>query len=245
MNKQIIYFLSLLLLSMNISADQPDWNSYDKLLKHYITQKTVEGIPLNYLNYQGLFQSPLFSEVVNTIESFPVKTLVTKDEKLSFYINAYNIFAIKVVHDHWPLKSIKDAGSWISPVWKKAAGRLDGKAISLDEIEHKILRPMGEPRIHFAIVCASLSCPDLRNEAFNIDHLDAQLNDQVKAFLHNPKKGLNIEGNTAKISKIFDWFEEDFEAQGGIKSFIKKHLPQANFDEVDPDLVYDWSLNGI
>ena len=244
MNKQIIYFLSLLLFSMNISAAQPDWNNYDKLLQRYLTQKTVKGIQLNYLNYQDLFQDPLFSEVVNTIESFPTKTLITKDEKLSFYINAYNIFAIKVVHDNWPLKSIKDAGSWISPVWKKTAGKINGQAISLDEIEHVILRPMGEPRIHFAIVCASLSCPDLRNEAFNSDYLDVQLNDQVKAFLQNPKKGLKIEDNTAKISKIFDWFEVDFKAQGGIKTFIKKHLPQAKFDDVDPDLVYDWSLNG-
>jgi len=244
MHKKILYFLSLLLLSFNLSAAQPDWTSYTSLLEKHITPKTVSGIPLNYVNYQALFNDPLFPDVIAIIERFSTDTLTTKEEKLSFYINAYNIFAMKVVHDNWPLDSIKDAGSWISPVWKQTAGKINGKDISLGEIEHEILRPLGEPRIHFAIVCASLSCPDLRAEAFTVERLNEQLDDQTRTFLRNAKKGLKIKGSTAEVSKIFDWFEDDFKTLGGVKAFIKSYMPTLTVDDIDSDLPYDWSLNG-
>lgn len=114
------------------------------------------------------------------------------------------MLAIKTVLDHWPLQSIRDAGSFFSPVWKKPAGMVAGKVRSLHEIEHDILRAMHEPRIHFAIVCASVSCPDLRPEAYNAAQLDDQLDDQATIFLSRQQKGLRIEANGVQLSKIFD-----------------------------------------
>jgi hypothetical protein len=182
--------------------------------------------------------------VIQSIENFPTDTLVTNSEKLTFYINAYNIFAIKMIRDHWPIESITDAGNWFNPVWQKTVGRLNGKDITLHEIEHNILRPLGEPRIHFAIVCASLSCPDLRNGAYQLSRLDEQLDHQAKQFLRNSYKGSRQEGSTLRVSKIFDWFEEDFQQHGGVAAFVKKYLPQATFSDIAADLPYDWSLNG-
>jgi hypothetical protein len=244
MMARTLTLLTLLMTSLSLNAAQPDWSTYNQLLKRHVGAQVVNDIQLNYIDYRSLFKDPEFSALIETIENFPIQLLMTRQEKLVFYINTYNIFAMKVVRDNSPLKSIKDAGSWFSPVWNKAAGKLNGQRISLGEIEHKILRPLSEPRIHFAIVCASLSCPDLRREAFTIDNLDRQLDDQVLAFLNNPKKGLSMQGNTAVISQIFDWFEDDFKPLGGVGAFIQTYLPNTSFKDIEADLPYDWSLNG-
>ena len=244
MKNLLITLLLALLLSGNTYAAQPDWGPYHELLKRYVAEATIKGMGINAVRYSELKNDPAFTKVITMVENFPTNSLVTHDEKLAFYINAYNILAMKVVVAHWPVDSIQDVGNWLTPVWDKPAGRLNGQEISLGELEHKILRPLGEPRIHFAIVCASLSCPDLRTEAFQVDRLDAQLNDQTASFLHNPAKGLNVVGDTAEVSQIFDWFEQDFEPVGGVKAFIKTHFPQATFNKVESDLPYDWSLNG-
>ncbi len=147
--------------------------------------------------------------------------------------------------DNWPTTSIKNAGSFFSPVWDKPAGLLNGKIVSLSQIEHEILRPIGEPRIHLAIVCASVSCPDLRHEPYIAAKLNTQLDDQAKRFLNNSEKGLKIEKNVIHISKIFDWFEEDFKSRGGVKAFMqyyKKDLPDLKFQANIP---YDWDINGL
>lgn len=242
--KRIICFFAVLLLPFGLHAGQADWSTYNRLLQIHVTPKTVKGIKLNYVDYQSLFKDPDFQHVITYVESFPVNSLKTRDERLGFYIKAYNVFAIKVVRDYWPLKSIKDAGNWFSPVWDKVAGQLNGQDITLGEIEHKILRPMGEARIHFAIVCASLSCPDLRTEAYTADKLELQLRDQTVAFLTNPGKGLKLQGNTASVSKIFDWFEEDFSSAGGVRAFIQLNLPDIDLKTIEAQLDYDWSLNG-
>jgi hypothetical protein len=148
-----------------------------------------------------------------------------------------------MVIDHLPLTSIRDAGSLFSPVWKKPVGMLGGRMVTLDEIEHEILRPLGEPRIHFAIVCASLSCPDLRREAFTVPQLEAQLEDQTRRFLTNASKGLRVEGTQAQVSQIFDWFEEDFDSAGGVEAFVRRYRelpPQIRLRAAIP---YDWNLN--
>jgi Protein of unknown function, DUF547 len=171
--------------------------------------------------------------------------LSSREEKQAFYINAYNILALKMVADHWPAESIKDSGSLLSPVWDKPAGELGGKPGTLGELEHKILRPMGEPRIHLAIVCASVSCPDLRNEPYTAAQLNKQLDEQARNFLANPAKGLKIEKDALHVSQIFDWFEQDFAASGDVKGFIKKYKPDAPDLKIKANLPYDWAVNGL
>ena len=144
-----------------------------------------------------------------------------------------------MVTDHFPIESIKDLGSFFSPVWDKPAGNVAGKERTLNEIEHEILRKMDEPRIHVAIVCASVSCPDLRLEAFKVNSLNEQLDEQMKVFLKSSEKGMKIdnERNRVYLSSIFKWFEDDFKSRGGVLKFI------ANY--VSPDVEKKLTRSGI
>ena len=222
-----------------------DWRVYAELLDAHVSQGEINGTSLNVVNYSGIKSDARFQEVARQFASASEAGFQSKQEKLAFYINAYNFFAMKMVVDHWPLESIRDVGSWISPVWKKNVGVLAGREVTLHEVEHEILRKLDEPRIHFAIVCASVSCPDLLAEPYRGDTLDEQLEQQTLAFLNNEKKGLRIEKQEIRLSKIFDWFEDDFESVGGIESFVRQYKPSlpSGFD-VETDIHYDWALNG-
>jgi hypothetical protein len=244
--RYFIFILSLLagtvIYMPAVQAATPDWSAYDRILAQHLAE--VGGnIRFTGINYPALRADRDFSEAVRVIADYPLSQLKTPEERLSFYINAYNILAIKTVLDHWPLNSIKDAGSWLKPVWDKPAGRIGGRSVSLDEIEHRILRPMGEPRIHFAIVCASISCPDLRREAYRAEKLEQQLDDQVRKFLSNPGKGLRIENGTIRISQIFDWFEDDFAKAGGVAAFLERYASIPPKHRITADLPYNWKLN--
>lgn len=244
MKKIFILFL-LFFYSAFVFAVEPSVDLYAQLLDKYVKAETHHETTLNWVNYSGLKQDPDFNKLVQAFSRFSPETLEGEKEKLAFYINAYNILAIKTIVDHWPVESIKDVGSFIRPVWKKEAGEIGGKKISLNEIEHKILRPMGEPRIHLAIVCASISCPDIRNEPYTAEKLDNQLDDQARKFLSNSQKGLLIEGNTARVSKIFDWFEDDFNKKfGSVSNFISKYSDLPKDVKLKANLPYNWSVNG-
>ena len=234
----------LLVFSLNSQAKEPNWTNYGKLLTQHIKEGQHDNVDLMAVDYVGIKSDPLYGQVVEQIRNFDIKQLINNNEKLAFYINAYNVLAIKMVLDHWPVKSIKDAGSLFTSVWKKDVGKINHKTVTLNEVEHEILRKLGEPRIHMAIVCASVSCPDLRNEPYTADKLLQQLDEQTRKFLNNKGKGLRIKGETAKVSKIFGWFEEDFEQHGGIAEFIKSYrsdLPK-NI-KIDSSISYNWNLN--
>jgi hypothetical protein len=134
---------------------------------------------------------------------------------------------------------------------KKEAGEIGGRGYSLHQIEHEILRPMGEPRIHAAIVCASLSCPPLRREPYRAALLDAQLNDNVGRWLADPRKGARIDGSARSLflSPILDWFADDFGDE--VLPFVAAHLPaeEASWIQVHAGVLriryldYDWRLN--
>jgi len=235
---------SLLLACAAVApAAEPDWRLYAEVLATHVAPGERNGVRLNLVDYAALQSDPRFAQVVDQVQAWPLAQLATPEERLAFHINAYNILALQTVAAHWPLDSIKDAGSLLKPVWKRPAGRLGGQTVSLDDIEHGVLRKLGEPRMHLAIVCASVSCPDLRVEPYTAERLDAQLDDQVKSFLANEGKGLRVDGDTAHVSKIFDWFGEDFDAQGGVEAFIRQHHPLAEGVAVDADIDYDWSVN--
>ncbi len=129
-------------------------------------------------------------------------------------------------------------------MWGKNVGKLHGKTVTLQGVEDKMIRTLGEPRIHMAIVCASVSCPDLRAEPYRVATLNAQLDDQSTHFLHNDAKGVRIDGNTVYASKIFDWFEGDFDDVGGVEGFIRRYRELPANSEIDPDITYNWNLNG-
>ncbi|MDH5258391.1 MAG: DUF547 domain-containing protein [Gammaproteobacteria bacterium] len=245
---KMLYTFFLLLtfgfFSSLLKAEEPDWRDYNQLLEKYVEPGEINNVKLMTVDYAGLKNETKFKKVVSQIAVFDTNKLSNENERLSFYINAYNILAIKVVLDHWPVKSIKDIGNLFSPVWKRNAGVVNQKIVSLHEVEHEILRKMNEPKIHMAIVCASVSCPDLRAEAYTAAKLNSQLDEQTKKFLANNKKGLYFNGSTAYVSKIFDWFEDDFIQYGGVKSFIRHYYPNVlSTTEIDADISYDWQLN--
>ena len=240
----IMVLLSIGLCSSLLKAEEPDWNKYDQLLSKYVKQGQLNNVNLMTVDYIGIKSDKSYQRVVSQIESFDTVKLKTKQEKLAFYINAYNVLAIKMVLDHWPVESIKDIGGLFSPVWKKEAGTINHKTVTLHHVEHEVLRKMNEPRIHMAIVCASVSCPDLRNEAYTAGKIEMQLDEQSKLFLSNNKKGLYIKGNTVYVSKIFDWFEDDFDQFGGVNRFIRKYNNNVTAGmKIDADIDYDWNLN--
>ncbi len=240
-------YLSILMLFFLpglLQAKEPDWSDYAAVLKQHVTTERQYDVQLNWVSYSQIKQDPRWLRTIKQIETFSPTELATKEEQLAFYINVYNIMAMKVVIDNWPLKSIKDVGNLFWPVWKRVAGRVGKKEVTLNEIEHEILRPMGESRIHFAIVCASISCPDLRKEPFTANKLNKQLDEQTVQFLGNQKKGLYQDNSNIHVSKIFSWFEEDFGGTQGVKDFIRRYNKQATDLPIEADLPYNWLVNG-
>jgi uncharacterized membrane protein YdjX (TVP38/TMEM64 family) len=231
----------------HVAAD----DAYARLLKAHVRPGVVSGIRLNLVDYRAVKADPAFEAALAALAKGA--SLATDGERLAFWTNAYNLLAIKAVLDQYPTTSIKDGGGLLSPIWKKKVGVVGGAAYSLDDIEHGILRKgFKEPRVHFAIVCASLSCPDLRPEPFEAARLDAQLDEQTATFLSNPTKGLQAgpDGKSARVSSIFKWFAGDFESSGGLVAFIRarsspdvaariRSLTDAGLSY----LGYDWSLN--
>lgn len=224
---------------------------YGRLLSEF-TQTTDRTVQTR-VNYRGLSNDPRWKYLVALIAQTTPDRLETREERLAYWINIYNIFAIDLIVNAYPVESIKDIGSFFSPVWKKEAGSIHGRPYSLDEIEHKILRPMGEPRIHLAIVCASVSCPPLARTPFLATAIDRQLDGVLASFLANPTKGARLDRKrrTLWLSKIFDWFEEDFASAGGVLAFVLPRLAEddarwirAHRAELEiGHLDYDWSLN--
>jgi hypothetical protein len=168
-------------------------------------------------------------------------------------VNAYNLLAIKAVVDHYPLRSVRDCGTLLRPIWTRTVGTVARREYTLDEIEYDIFRArFHESRVHMAIVCASLSCPDLRWEPYAADRLDTQLHEAARQFLANPTKGLlaGPDGRTARVSSIFKWYANDFGGPDGVVHFIRTAAPPVVVERLGgldarglAYLDYDWSLN--
>lgn len=120
---------------------------------------------------------------MKALSSYPLANLKSKQDKLAFYVNAYTILTIQLILDHNSKKSIKEIGGFFSGSWDQVVLKNEIGDLTLNDTEHRIIRPLGDPRIHFAVNCASLSCPDLRLEAYQSEKIDAQLDDQTQHFL--------------------------------------------------------------
>lgn len=184
----------------------------------------------------------------------------SREQQLSFLINSYNAFTVKLVIDHYPVASIKDIGGLFSSPWKQAFIPLLGETLTLDQLEHVLIRAPGkfdEPRIHFAVNCASVGCPALRPEAFVADRLHAQLEDSQRRFLSDRSRNrFDPEHGAFQVSKIFDWYGEDFVKRwGSLEEYLSQHsslladrerLPQGSAPAAKIEFLdYDWSLNQL
>lgn len=163
----------------------------------------------------------------------------TKNQKLAYWINAYNALTIDLILKNYPLKSIKD----IKDPWDQRLWKLGEKWYNLNDIEHQILRKMDEPRIHFAIVCASFSCPKLQNTTFKASTMEKQLTKATKEFLSDPARN-SISENELEISKIFQWFSKDFKQDGSPIDFINKYTDVEISNNAKKRFKdYNWDLN--
>jgi hypothetical protein len=175
----------------------------------------------------------------------------SREQKLAFWINAYNAYTVRLIFDHYPVSSIRSIGLLPGAAFRRAFIPLLGEKLTLNEIENR-LRQLSDPRIHFAIVCASKSCPELRTEAYRADVLDQQLDAAARGFLRDPAKNRwDPSSRTLKLSSIFKWYGEDFErAAGSMQAYVERYVDPAVRAAVKSGPVriefldYDWSLNG-
>lgn len=252
--KLLTIILGLLLSHQVLSFDHSHKAFNDLLKKHVI----VEGNQ-SLVNYQGFKEdSKKLDDYLKELSDAKLTSYKKwrQSKKLSFLINAYNAFTVKLIIDNYPVKSIKDLGGFFSSPWKKEFVPLFGKTIHLDEIEHGMIRKQfDEPRIHFAVNCASIGCPSLLNEAFQFDKLEDQLERATKNFLTNKSKN-KVENGKGEFSKIFKWYGDDFNNKyKSFRNFIATKLlsyGQINQDtaeklksnKLDYDWTsYDWNLN--
>ncbi|MDQ3440365.1 MAG: DUF547 domain-containing protein [Planctomycetota bacterium] len=192
----------------------------------------------------------------------------TREQRMAFWINAYNTFTLRAIVDAYPIQSRwftrqpRNSIRQIPDVWTSQQWRGAGRAVSLDDIEHRVLRPVfKDARVHFAVNCASLSCPPLAAEPYRADTLDAQLDAAAGRYLASPE-GLRLDGNTLLVSSIFKWYGEDFVAEyssivPGTRPPVERAILGAIVKYGPPDaavrarnggpeiafLDYDWSLN--
>lgn len=233
----------MLFVSLNY-ANPVQHGEWDALVKKHVSKNGM-------VDYQGFLKDKKQLQVYLDILSANKPTSKwSKNEKMAFWINAYNAFTVKLILDHYPIKSIKDIKRgipFVNSVWDIAFIPMGKEKIDLNYIEHTILRKeFNDPRIHAAINCASFSCPLLRNEAYYASRLDEQLNDAMRRFINDPQRN-QLDKSNIKISKIFSWFAGDFKLNGSsivdyLNKYAKKRVqPNAKIDFLE----YQWELNDV
>ena len=238
--------------------------AFNTLLGKHVLR--VSGGNASQLRYQGMAQEraalKLYLDSVSAVPRAEFNGW-SKPQRMAFLINAYNAFTIELVLTKYPaLQSIKDLGSLLQSPWKKKFFTLFGEPTSLDDIEQAMLRQRGaydDPRIHFALNCASIGCPMLREEAYVAGRLDAQLDAQAERFMSDRSRNrYNGATGELEVSKVFDWYGADFQlGHHGIASvaaFMARYASRLTDVPAEQDKVrtqaaritfldYDWRLN--
>ncbi len=213
--------------------NSPNHQSLDSLLQKHVSE-------FGTVNYKALrADKAALSAYCQTLSDNPVQENWTREEKMAYWINAYNAFTLKLIIDNYPTKSILnfDGGK----TWDVRRIKLGDKKYSLNNLENDILRPQfKDPRIHFVLNCAAKSCPPLWNHAYTDENLEAALDARAQAFVNNPKFN-KLSSSRGQVSKIFDWYGADF---GDLKKFLNqysetklKSTATVMFNE------YNWDLN--
>lgn len=216
---------------------------WDGLLKKYVS-------PRGLVDYKKLQKDSVnlnrYLDVLS--KNAPNEKTWTKDEQLAYWINAYNAYTIQLILRHYPLKSIKDIVkiniTYINSPWDIKFIVIGGKRLDLNDIENGIIRKkFDEPRIHFALVCAAISCPTLRNEAFTGERLNEQLTAQAKDFINDKSKN-QLTTTKASVSSIFSWYSGDFTKKMTIQAFLNQYATSKISKDTPLNyLDYSWKLN--
>ena len=250
---------SLLLLVLMFTCEHSyafdhQYRDYDQLLHSIVEPKGLQTV----VKYARLKNDPVtLDNFINSIQAVSRTEYDgwTKAQQLAFLINAYNALTLKLVVMHYPgIQSIKDIGGFFTGPWKQKFFTLFGEDSYLDHIEHDLIRKdFNEPRIHFAVNCASRGCPALQPQAYIADRLDEQLEHATRSFLMDTERNrYNKDKNLLEISSLFKWYHDDFErAAGSIETFIAAYITDepglrshiVNHEFAIHYLDYDWNLN--
>jgi hypothetical protein len=227
-----------------------DHSAWDRFLKKYVATDSPSGIyRVRYSSVTEDDRSALTAYVASLALS-RVSDLSRLEQK-AYWINLYNALTVKVVLDHYPVKSIRDirSGWFVRGPWDLKLVKIAGVEISLNDIEHRILRPIfRDNRVHYGVNCASLGCPNLQREAFTAENTERLLTEGARAYVNHPR-GARVVGETILVSSIYDWFQEDF---GGSEEGVLHHLKAYASARLAEELTsfrgkmsyaYDWSLN--
>jgi hypothetical protein len=218
-------------VTINPIVDHSQWN--ELLQKHVSDQGNV--------NYKGFkTDKTKFNAYLEMLSKNAPEGSWSKGETLAYWMNVYNAFTVKLILDNYPIKSIKD----ISGPWTHRFIKIGEKWYTLNDIEHKIIRKMDEPRIHFALVCAAVSCPRLYNKAFTAKNIETDLELLTKGFLNDPTKN-EFSEHSIKISKIFKWYAGDFKNDGkDLIDFFNRYSDIEISSKAKKSYKdYNWSLN--
>ena len=262
MKRALFLILSFLVIPTSIAAESFDHRIWDKLLKHHV--QVLDGGKSSTVNYQGMAdERAVLQDYLKTLSAVKRDEFDSwnKEEQLAYLINTYNAWTVALILTAWPdIASIKDLGGFFTSPWDQAFIPMMEEGRSLDDIEHEIIRKSGrynEPRIHFALNCASISCPALRAEAYTGERLEQQLEEQTQLFLSDRSRN-RLNKNTLEVSSIFKWYDDDFEKGWlgftSLSSFFIKYASSLGLSEEDAqrlhhekiDIVYldyDWRLN--
>ncbi len=233
------------------SAAVIDFTAWDAFLKVHV-QVGDDGV--HRLDYGNLAagQRDTLAQIVADLAAVPISTYGRR-EQFAYWVNLYNVVTVKLIADHHPVESIRDIdispGLFASGPWDKDLVTVEGEALTLNDIEHRILRPIwNDPRIHYAVNCASIGCPNLAVDAFTGAGLEEQLEAAARSYINDPR-GVTVANGEVTVSKIYDWFFEDF---GESVSLLLQHLKRyaepplaAQLEDIGTinGTAYDWSLN--
>ncbi len=240
--KKAFFFISFLFAAVCTFAQKaPSHQQWDKLLKKHVNASGM-------VNYKG-FQKDKgeLDGYLKTLNDNSPQNTWNENEHKAYWINAYNAFTISLILKHYPVKSIKDIAGKIYKIntpWDIKFINIGGEKYDLNNIEHRILRrKYDDPRIHFALVCASISCPRLRNEAYSAAKLNAQLENAGREFLNDKSKN-RISAGKAELSKYFSWYKGDFTKNGSLAEFLNRYSDVKLNANTDIDFLnYNWNLN--
>ena len=235
------WLLALCLATAPVRAGELSiWQDWDNLLGDAV----VDG----KINYTLMQRRKGFRKTLNNIAFADTNLLIGNTSKLAFYINSYNVFAIKgILEGHSPITL------WgRHRYFKTATFKVGGRTVNLHDLEHSIIRPLGDPRIHFVLACGARGCPSLRDEAYTADQLELQLDDATRTFINDPNRNnFDRETRTAHLSMLFQWYANDFQEAGGVLAYIANYIDDPGLAE---DLAaggytikfqeFNWKLNG-
>ena len=230
-------------------VDHIDWNL---ILQRYVDANHPSGI--NRFRYDSVSPKDrqALKNYLQKMQNVAVSELNRKEQK-AYWINLYNSLTVDIILEHYPVRSIREInispGLFIKGPWDAKLLTIEGEKISLNDIEHRILRPIWKDnRVHYAVNCASLGCPNLMPQAFTSQNIDLLLEKAARDFINHPR-GVSFPRNTLQVSSIYFWFQEDFGAsEKGIIQHLKKYLSEENLKKLKKVKKkirhdYDWNLN--